>query len=443
MRPVRAAAWMASRRGRQLVVGDHHLDLDLGQEVDDVLGAAVELGVALLAAVALGLQHGHALDAQLLQGLLHLVQLERLDHRLDLLHSPRPGTLTPALGGPVAGALRSRRLPACTARRGQEAGGRRLAPIDRRRSRRPEFRRLALDFVRIAPQRLAGPIFDFPRARRCVDWTDCRLADDRCSGNSRQFCQNRVREASRGCAQLRRNGAAPGSARRRVEGARRRAHCDGLLDTFPAGAPMSRVYLIRHARPSVDLGRRRRRSGPRRGRPGAGRGAPRRRCWRCPRRCGPPAWSPRRCGAAARPPRRSPPRSAPRWRSIPASARSRRPPALAPAERGPWLRKAFGGRWSDIEGDLDYDAWRAAGRCAAAAARADTAVFSHFVAINAVLTALAGEPQVIAFRPDHCSISVFELERRRADAGRARRRGGDAGALGRSRAGRCRRRARS
>jgi broad specificity phosphatase PhoE len=47
---------------------------------------------------------------------------------------------------------------------------------------------------------------------------------------------------------------------------------------------------------------------------------------------------------------------------------------------------------------------------AAAASRPDTAVFSHFVAINAVLTALAGDPQVIAFRPDHCSISSFELE---------------------------------
>jgi broad specificity phosphatase PhoE len=84
------------------------------------------------------------------------------------------------------------------------------------------------------------------------------------------------------------------------------------------------------------------------------------------------------------------------------------PAALAPAERGPWLRKAFGGRWSDIEGDLDYEAWRAR-VVAAAASHPDTAVFSHFVAINAVLTALAGEAQVIAFRPDHCSISVFEL----------------------------------
>ena len=84
------------------------------------------------------------------------------------------------------------------------------------------------------------------------------------------------------------------------------------------------------------------------------------------------------------------------------------PTALAPDERGPWLRKAFGGRWSDIEGDLDYEAWRAR-VVAAAAAHPGTAIFSHFVAINALVTALAGEAQVIAFRPDHCSISVFEL----------------------------------
>src|SRR3954466_349253 len=36
-------------------VAEHNLDLHLGQEVDDVLGAAIELGVAFLAAEALGL----------------------------------------------------------------------------------------------------------------------------------------------------------------------------------------------------------------------------------------------------------------------------------------------------------------------------------------------------------------------------------------------------
>ncbi len=44
-----------------------------------------------------------------------------------------------------------------------------------------------------------------------------------------------------------------------------------------------------------------------------------------------------------------------------------------------------------------------------AAARADAAVFSHFVAINAVLTTLAGEANVITLRPDHASISTLDL----------------------------------
>jgi broad specificity phosphatase PhoE len=84
------------------------------------------------------------------------------------------------------------------------------------------------------------------------------------------------------------------------------------------------------------------------------------------------------------------------------------PSALSPEERGPWLRNAFGGTWADIRGDLDYDAWR--GQVVrAVASREQAAVFSHFVAINAVLTALAGEPQVISLRPDHASISVLEL----------------------------------
>jgi broad specificity phosphatase PhoE len=85
------------------------------------------------------------------------------------------------------------------------------------------------------------------------------------------------------------------------------------------------------------------------------------------------------------------------------------PAALTPDERGPWLREAFGGRWTDIKGDLDYDDWRGE-VVKAVASREHAAVFSHFVAINAVLTSLAGESQVITLRPDHASISVLELE---------------------------------
>src|SRR5690606_878262 len=54
--------------------------------VDDIFGAAIKLGVALLAPEALRLGHGNALQADLLQRFLDLVQLERLYDSLDLLH---------------------------------------------------------------------------------------------------------------------------------------------------------------------------------------------------------------------------------------------------------------------------------------------------------------------------------------------------------------------
>ena len=63
IRPVLAAFAIASTTLSDELVRDDDLDLHLRQEVDDVLGAAVELGVALLAAEALHLGDGHALDA--------------------------------------------------------------------------------------------------------------------------------------------------------------------------------------------------------------------------------------------------------------------------------------------------------------------------------------------------------------------------------------------
>src|SRR5882724_7494897 len=70
--------------GVEAAVLDDDLDLHLGQEVDDILGAAIELGMSLLAAEALGLSDRDALHADFLQGLLNFVQFERLDDRLDL-----------------------------------------------------------------------------------------------------------------------------------------------------------------------------------------------------------------------------------------------------------------------------------------------------------------------------------------------------------------------
>ncbi|HEY5072336.1 MAG TPA: histidine phosphatase family protein [Caulobacteraceae bacterium] len=84
------------------------------------------------------------------------------------------------------------------------------------------------------------------------------------------------------------------------------------------------------------------------------------------------------------------------------------PAALTPLQRPGWLRAAFAGRWAEMEGDLDYEAWRRQ-VAQAVAARPGAAIFSHFVAINAVLSLIAGDDRVMGFRPDHTSISTLSI----------------------------------
>lgn len=84
------------------------------------------------------------------------------------------------------------------------------------------------------------------------------------------------------------------------------------------------------------------------------------------------------------------------------------PADLAPEARPAWLKRAFAGDWSDIEGDRDYLAWTI--EVAGALARYEgCAVFSHFVALNAAVAAAQGTGAVMAFRPDHASVTVFEV----------------------------------
>src|SRR6187402_124896 len=73
-------------RALELFVGHGDFDLELGQEVDNVLGAPIELGVPVLPAEALHLGHRHALHPRLGEGLPNVVQRERLDDRVDPLH---------------------------------------------------------------------------------------------------------------------------------------------------------------------------------------------------------------------------------------------------------------------------------------------------------------------------------------------------------------------
>ena len=67
-----------------------YLDLELGQEADGLFGAAVDLGVALLAAVSLDFRHGQPLQAELHQGVPDLIQFVGFDDGHHDFHGEFP-----------------------------------------------------------------------------------------------------------------------------------------------------------------------------------------------------------------------------------------------------------------------------------------------------------------------------------------------------------------
>ena len=68
-------------------VGDDNFNFDLGQEIDGVFPAAVELGVAFLATVASGFEDGHAFDSGFEERVFDGIQLGGLEDGFDLLHT--------------------------------------------------------------------------------------------------------------------------------------------------------------------------------------------------------------------------------------------------------------------------------------------------------------------------------------------------------------------
>lgn len=96
-----------------------------------------------------------------------------------------------------------------------------------------------------------------------------------------------------------------------------------------------------------------------------------------------------------------------------AATHSRIDPAVSeiatPAEatdRVAWLRGMLSGNWADA--GASYQAWRHAILDALLSCDRSTAVFTHFVAINAVVGLLNGDDRVTIFRPGHASITQLE-----------------------------------
>ena len=76
------------------------------------------------------------------------------------------------------------------------------------------------------------------------------------------------------------------------------------------------------------------------------------------------------------------------------------------SSRVQWLQSIMGDKWSNLDPDLK--AWRREVIEALCSCKADSVVFSHFIAINAAVGHATGDDRVISFRPDNCSITIME-----------------------------------
>lgn len=88
-------------------------------------------------------------------------------------------------------------------------------------------------------------------------------------------------------------------------------------------------------------------------------------------------------------------------------------PPLALDARHRWLQAAMKSDWAFMQssapqGSPDYGLWRTSLLDALRAMTGDVVIFSHFIAINAVVGAAIGNEQVINFRPDQASITEIE-----------------------------------
>jgi broad specificity phosphatase PhoE len=83
-------------------------------------------------------------------------------------------------------------------------------------------------------------------------------------------------------------------------------------------------------------------------------------------------------------------------------------PSVNLQERVAWLRKFMAGSWQDASPALA--AWRMNAVATLLSRRADTVVFSHYIAINVAVGAAERDDRVVVFSPDNCSVTIFNVE---------------------------------
>jgi broad specificity phosphatase PhoE len=88
-------------------------------------------------------------------------------------------------------------------------------------------------------------------------------------------------------------------------------------------------------------------------------------------------------------------------------------PPLPLNERHKWLADAMAGTWQRMQltapsGSPDFLSWRDDMLSAVLRIPEDAVVFSHFIAINAIVGVANGTDDVVSFRPDHASVTIVD-----------------------------------
>jgi broad specificity phosphatase PhoE len=84
------------------------------------------------------------------------------------------------------------------------------------------------------------------------------------------------------------------------------------------------------------------------------------------------------------------------------------PSYIAFEERGPWLQQAMAGTWQEL-GQQFVDYKNDIGSFVKNLQH-DTVIFSHFIAINAVIGFVTNKDQLMLARLDNCSITTFHID---------------------------------
>lgn len=88
------------------------------------------------------------------------------------------------------------------------------------------------------------------------------------------------------------------------------------------------------------------------------------------------------------------------------------PEGYALEDRVEWLREAMSGTWARVgeTSGSHYVAYRDEVADCIRTIGVDTVIFSHFVAINAVIGAATDDDRVVIARLDNCSVTTFDVD---------------------------------